>query len=303
MRHLKFISIICFTFLMSFCKKETKIKSVHSIENSLKLNVIDTLIESIDSSKICNIQDNKQKIIELFFKSFQKDYNKPVINFNQVKNNYEKIEVKKYVDFTFNGKTFKTFLISFSYENDELYRSILLANTVLDDGLIIYEKVLDEGEYLRTSKFKKNIIINNLFKIEHFKYDKKGNISKQLANNDSIFILTRNYLIQENYIVEYYKESYKKINNEWGDKEIIYTKDGLDSSYIYLYKQRGEIRKNVKNGKWEERRYLEEYNKSVWMDGQYINGLKDGEWSYSPDGPVDKVEVYRMGKLTKTYFP
>ncbi|RYJ38516.1 hypothetical protein NU08_2493 [Flavobacterium anhuiense] len=63
---------------MSFCKKETKIKSVHSIENSLKLNVIDTLIESIDSSKICNIQDNKQKIIELFFKSFQKDYNNPI---------------------------------------------------------------------------------------------------------------------------------------------------------------------------------------------------------------------------------
>jgi hypothetical protein len=303
MRYLKFISISCIIFFMSFCKKETKIKSVYSIESSLKLNVIDTLIESIDSSKICNIQDNKQKIIELFFKSFQKDYNKPVINFNQVKNNHEKIEVKKYVDFTFNGKTFKTFLISFSYENDELYRSILLANAVLDDGLIIYEKVLDEGEYLRTSKFKKNIIINNLFKIEHFEYDKNGNISKQLVNNDSILFLTRDYLIQENYIVEYYKEAYKKINKEWGNKEIIYTKDGLDSSYIYLYKQKGEIKKNVKNGKWEERRYLEEYNKSVWMDGQYLNGLKDGEWNYSPDGPVDKVEVYSMGKLIKTYFP
>ena len=146
MRYLKFISISCIIFFMSFCKKETKIKSVYSIESSLKLNVIDTLIESIDSSKISNIQDNKQKIIELFFKSFQKDYNKPVINFNQVKNNHEKIEVKKYVDFIFNGKTFKTFLISYSYENDELYRSILLANTVLEDGLIIYEKVLDEGE-------------------------------------------------------------------------------------------------------------------------------------------------------------
>ena len=303
MRYLKFISISCIIFFMSFCKKETKIKSVYSIESSLKLNVIDTLIESIDSSKISNIQDNKQKIIELFFKSFQKDYNKPVINFNQVKNNHEKIEVKKYVDFIFNGKTLKTFLISFSYENDELYRSILLANTVLDDGLIIYEKVLDEGEYLRTSKFKKNIIINNLFKIEHFKYDKKGNISEQLLSNDSILFLTRNYLIQENYIVEYYKEPYIKINKEWGGKEIIYTKDGLDSSYIYLYKQKGEIKKNVKNGKWLERRYLEEYNKSVWMDGQYINGLKDGEWSYSPDGPVDKVEVYSMGKLIKTYFP
>jgi len=303
MRYLKFITIICITFLMSFCKKEPKIKSVHSIESSLELNVIDTLIESIDSSQICNLQDNKQKIIELFFKSFQKDYNKPIVNFNQVKNNHEKIEVKKYVDFTFNRKTFKTFLISFSYENDELYRSILLTNTLLDDGLIIYEKVLDEGEYLRTSKINKNIITNNLFKIEHFEYDKKGSISKQLVNNDSILFLTRNYLIQENYFIEYYKEAYKKMNKEWGDKEIIYTKDGLDSSYVYLYKQKGEIKKNVKNGKWEERRYLEEYNKSVWMDGHYIKGLKDGEWSYSPDGPVDKVEIYSMGKLIKAYYP
>jgi len=300
--------ILCYSCTQ---KKETNNninKKNHSIiyptiESSINLNVIDTLIDAIDSSKINNFKGDKEKIIELFFKSFQKDYNKPVINFNQVKNNHEKIEVKEYVDFIFNGKTFKTFLISFPYENNELYRSMLLTNTLLDDGLIIYEKVLDEGEYLRTSKIDENIITNNLFRIEYFKYDKKGNISKQLLNKNSILFLTRNYLIQENYLIEYYKEASKKINKEWGDKEIVYTKDGVDSSYIYLYEQKGEIKKNVKNGKWEERRYLEEYNKSVWMNGQYINGLKDGEWSYSPDGPVDKVEVYRMGKLTKTYFP
>ena len=38
--------------------------------------------------------------------------------------------------------------------------------------------------------------------------------------------------------------------------------------------------------------------KEVTMS-KYINGLKDGEWYYSPDGPVDKIELYSNGKLIK----
>ncbi len=239
----------------------------------------------------------------MFFRSFRKDHSKPLINFDRVTDSKEKIEVKKYVTFTINEKEYPSYLISFSYENDELYKSILLSNPLLNDGLIIYEKVLDEGEYLRTSKINKNIITNSVFEIEHFKYDKDGNISGQLAKKDSTLVLKNNYLIQGNYFLEYFKEVDSNLNKEWGDKEIIYTKDGTDSSYVPLYKLKGKVQNHLKVGSWEERIYIMDYNKSVWIDGKYINGLKDGKWNYSPEGPVDKIEIYNMGKLIKTYFP
>jgi len=187
----------------------------------------------------------------LFFRSFRKDHSKPLINFDRVKDSKEKIEVKKYFPFTINEKEYQSYLISFSYENDELYRAILLTDSLLDDGLIIYEKVLDEGEYLRTSKISKNIITNSVFEIEHFKYDNDGNISGQLAKKDSILVLKNNYLVQGNYFLEYFKEVDSNLNKEWGDKEIIYTKDRTDSSYVHLYKLKGKVQNHLKAGSWE----------------------------------------------------
>lgn len=285
------------------CKKNNKQITDALEKTQIKVRISDTLIGGIDSSKIENLNTNKEKIIDLFFKSFQKEYNKPLINFNRVKNSKEKIEVKKYSTFDISGTEYNSFLISFTYENDELYKSILLTNSLLDDGLIIYEKVLDEGEYLRTTRISKNIITNSVFQIEHFKYDKEGNISGELEKKDSLLVMKNNYLIQENYFSEYFKEADLNLSRKWGAKEIIYTKDVLDSSYVYLYEQKGKIQNHLKVGNWEERKYIMEYDKSVWLDGNYVRGLKNGKWHYSPDGPVDKVEIYEMGKLIKTSFP
>ncbi|MBS7231158.1 hypothetical protein KHA90_08980 [Flavobacterium psychroterrae] len=303
MKYLKLVIICCLTLFISFCKKDEK-KTTSLIKKDLvQISITDTLINGIDSSKIVDLKKNKEKIIEIFFRSLDKDCIKPLINFNRVKNFKEKIEVKKYVNFYINNDEYQSYLISFFYENDELYRSILLTNSILDDGLLIYEKVLDEGEYLRTSKINKNFITNSIFKIEHFNYDKKGNISKELVKNDSLLVIKNNYLIQENYFLEYFNETNLSFNKEWGDKEIIYTKDGIDSSYVYLYEMKGKIKDHLKVGNWEERRYISEYDKSVWLSGKYVKGFKNGEWSYSPDGPVDKIEVYSMGKMIKTYYP
>ncbi len=301
MKYLKFTLNFCVILFLLSCKKDNNKNIIHVEENQRKLHIVDTVIKGIDSTKISDVRTEKEKIIKLFFDSFQKDYNKPIINFNQVKNNYERIEVKKYLDLIVNEQKFQSYLISFSYENDEIYRAVLLTNNILNDGLIIYEKVLDEGEYLRTSKIHKNIITNNVFRIEHFKYD-KGNISGEIKSKDSLILLTNSYLVRGDYFLEYFKNG-STVDKQWGEKEIIYTKDGLDSSYVYLYKEKGKIKNNLKDGNWEERRYIDNYAKSVWMDGQYVNGLKNGDWNYSPEGPVDKVEVYDMGKLIKTYFP
>ena len=301
MKYLKFTLNFCVILFLLSCKKDNNKNIIHVQENQKKLHIVDTVIKGIDSTKISDVRTEKEKIIKLYFDSFQKDYNKPIINFNQVKNNYERIEVKKYLDLIVNEQKFQSYLISFSYENDEIYRAVLLTNNILNDGLILYEKVLDEGEYLRTSKIHKNIITNNVFRIEHFKYD-KGNISGEIKSKDSLILLTNSYLVRGGYFLEYFKNG-STVDKQWGEKEIIYTKDGLDSSYVYLYKEKGKIKNNLKDGNWEERRYVDNYAKSVWMDGQYVNGLKNGDWNYSPEGPVDKVEVYNMGKLIKTYFP
>ncbi len=45
------------------------------------------------------------------------------------------------------------------------------------------------------------------------------------------------------------------------------------------------------------------YGKIIIEDGNYKDGLKDGEWNYSPDGPVDKVDVFKNGVKIKTYYP
>ncbi|PAM93833.1 hypothetical protein B4N84_16305 [Flavobacterium sp. IR1] len=312
MKHLKITIIFILVVVMISCKKENNgitlistttdsIKINTSKISVVKLNLHDTVINRIDSTKIRNVEIDKEKIIELYYKSFEKDYIKPITNFDGIKTGRVKIGIKKYADFYINQKEFKSYLISFDYENDRLYRAILLANNSLDDGLIVYEKYVNEGEYIRTSKVKDNIITNSIFTIEYYEYDRNGDISGHLEKKDTTLIIKNKYCIRDNYFSEYFKKDNLEISKEWGDKEVIYTKDGLDSSYVSLYNMKGKVQNHVKNGDWEERKYIMEYDKSCWVNGKYVNGLKDGEWYYSPNGPVDKTEVYDMGKLLRTY--
>lgn len=303
MRHLKLITVGFTIFLMTFCNKEVKNNTSPIKEKSIKADIIDTIINSIDSARILNLDTKKEKIIGLFFKSLDNDYKKPLINFTRIKNSQEKIEVKKYINFNINKNKYQSYLISFSYENDELYRSILLTNSNLDDALLIYEKVIDEGEYLRISRLNKNLVESSVFQIEYFKYDNEGNIYNEKTIKDSLLVSNNKYLVNENYFLEYFAKGNLNLKEQWGEKEIIYTKDGVDSSFVYLYEKKGKIKNHLKTGDWEERRYISKYDKSVWLKGEYVKGLKNGEWNYSPDGPVDKVEVYNMGKLIRTYFP
>lgn len=87
-----------------------------------------------------------------------------------------------------------------------------------------------------------------------------------------------------------YLEAYK-VDKQCGKKEE--TNTGAVSEYF----DRGKSLNHVKDQYWIEKRYVFDYGKSVITDGNYINGLKDGEWNYSPDGPVDKVVIYKKGKV------
>ena len=312
MKYLKITIIFILVAVIISCKKEnnditsksTKVDSIKidtSKISTVKLNLHDTIINRIDSAKIRDLDVNKEKIIELYYKSFEKDYIKPITNFDGIKTGRVKIGIKKYADFYFNQKAFKSYLISFDYENDRLYRAILLINNDLDDGLIVYEKYVNEGEYVRTSKVNDNIIANSIFTIEYYQYDRNDNISGNLAKKDTTLIQKNYYRIQGDQFSEYFEKTNLTVNKQWGDKEVIYTKDGLDSSFVSLYKMKGKVQNHVKNGDWEERRYIMEYDKSTWINGKYVNGLRDGEWYYSPNGPVAKTEVYDRGKLLRTY--
>ncbi|MCC2590847.1 hypothetical protein [Chryseobacterium sp. MFBS3-17] len=54
---------------------------------------------------------------------------------------------------------------------------------------------------------------------------------------------------------------------------------------------------HLKDGYWIEKKYSMEYGKIIIEDGNYQDGVKDGEWNYFPDGPVDKIEVYKNGVI------
>ena len=60
---------------------------------------------------------------------------------------------------------------------------------------------------------------------------------------------------------------------------------------------KGNVKNHMKEGEWEEKKYIYKFDKPVWINGNYINGLKDGEWYYSPNGPAEMVEFYKEGKL------
>jgi len=84
---------------------------------------------------------------------------------------------------------------------------------------------------------------------------------------------------------------------KWGEKEIF----GLKEIFKYLLK--GKTNNHLKNGYWVEKRYSFEYDKSVIQDGNYANGLRTGNWNYSPEGPVDVIKKFDDGRFVSQSYP
>lgn len=87
------------------------------------------------------------------------------------------------------------------------------------------------------------------------------------------------------------------VTQKWGNKKIINSKE------IFEYQLKGKTNNHLKNGYWIEKRYSFEYGKSIIQDGYYINGLRDGNWNYSPEGPVDVIKKFDKGRVISKSYP
>ncbi|MEI7487177.1 MAG: hypothetical protein WCJ72_07155 [Chryseobacterium sp.] len=83
------------------------------------------------------------------------------------------------------------------------------------------------------------------------------------------------------------------VDEKWGKKE------KLNS---FEYELKGKTDNHLKNGYWIEKKYSMEYGKNIIEDGNYINGVRNGEWNFSPEGPVDMIKKFDKGRyLSKSY--
>lgn len=134
--------------------------------------------------------------------------------------------------------------------------------------MVVYENLQSEENYSRFTELNRNDILNLKFSI--------GNIESQ----------KQLFKVKNGLFLDYFES--KIINKQWKNNE---------------YQLKGETKHGLKNGYWIEKKYSIMYNKIIIEDGNYKDGLKDGEWNYSPEGPVDKIEVFENGKLKNTYYP
>ncbi|ELY2018494.1 hypothetical protein SL053_002422 [Flavobacterium psychrophilum] len=284
---MKYLVIILSLIAFSNCKDNNSnvTKNLQTEKNIGKNDLsktIDTTINSIKTEFIKGeiLGDKKKFIIKNYYSAMNREIERPHMADSFMSNIDTLFTINEYRSIVIGKISIKSYLIKIKFE-DAIYFSILLLNENKDypyDCLLIYENLKSESNYNCFSKIKNNIITVN--RLDSYKKN------------------SEKYMFNENQFLNYFDNSEIDIP-EWGDKDVIYTKDGLDSSYVYKYSTKGKIKNHLKDGIWEERRFILEYDRSVWLDGKYINGVKDGEWNYSPEGPVDKIELYEKGKLIK----
>lgn len=284
--------------MFAYCKNNNE-NIISSNSKPLKKDVIksektillkDTLINKIESAFIGNVvKNNKEFIIKKYFNAINMTFDRHNMEDNSISNeDGKRLNVSKMFNI-YNYKSLKygnikinLYIVKINFE-DAKYESILSVigneESFFCDGLLLYEDLVSEENYSCFSKINSGIIsVINSRKKEY------------------------KYLISENCFLNYFDDSNKKIKKDWGEKELVHTLDGLDSSYIYKYSMSGQTKNHLKEGEWEEKRYIPEYDKSVLINGKYLNGLKDGEWYYSPEGPAEKIELYKNGKFIKATY-
>lgn len=270
-------------FFVSFCKKEN-IKNSNKIKKTEKKIVQDTIIKDINLKFIGKKIEGKenQTLINKYQLAITREVERPVMAEPFLSNINSLFEISEYKTIPINNINVKSYIVKIQFE-DALYTSILL---MLDkenypyNCLVVYENLKSADNYNCYSKINDNIITINRI----------GDLRKG----------TEKYILKNNNFLNYYANSKIDIP-EWGRKELIHTKDGIDSFYQYEYILKGTIKNHLKNGEWSEKRFLPEYARSAWMYGEYIDGLRNGEWIYNEGDPLSKTEFYDMGKLIKTY--
>ncbi len=279
--------ILCLLLLLQFknCKSEPLPleKTSKGNDTSIKQQTIiqdNYTINSIDENTIGQKIDDKSKVEFLKRKlsqSFDRDIEKPYMWDIFTSSNDTLLQFYSYKNFTINGFLFESYYININYE-DARYEAILLINESEDNiynNMIVYENLASEENYQRITK-----VEGDKLEIQC----KKDQSTKKL-----------NFIVKNGLFLNYFQE--QNVDKKWGNKE------KRHSDIVYEYELKGQTVNHLKNGYWIEKKYSIEYGKIIIEDGNYINGIKNGEWNYSPDGPVDKIEVFKNGSITSTLHP
>lgn len=264
------------------CKSETlptQKKISQNIPNKDK-SIGDYTINNIDKTAVegqIEDQNDINRLKNLLSKAFDREVERPYMWDIFTSSNDTLLQFHRYKNFMINNTLFKSYYITIYYE-DAKYQCILLVNEALDNiynSMIVYEDLISEEKYQRISR-----ILGNKVILEFTREKISKNLEFQV--NNGLFL---DYFDTQN------------IDRQWGNKEVIH------SNAVYEYQLKGKTNGHLKNGYWIEKRYSTDYGKTVIEDGNYMNGIKNGEWNYSPDGPVDKIDIFKDGKLVKTSYP
>ncbi|SHE76781.1 hypothetical protein [Chryseobacterium vrystaatense] len=197
------------------------------------------------------------------------------------------IKVKFTVDLFINEELSDTYNETYIFSYNSLYKLKKITKESEGNEDFLETQSIDNQRSFRD--FAKELIEN--------KTDVSENCFKDILN---VFLQKNKkeykhfrYLVSENMFLDYFIKDNEKVNKNWGEKE--------ENGYEYYIK--GDVKNHLKSGHWEEKRYSFEYNRSVWLDGDYNNGIRDKEWNISPEGAVEKINLYKKGSIVKTFSP
>ncbi|WP_312901958.1 hypothetical protein [Chryseobacterium taichungense] len=274
---MKFIFCLLFLFQIKTCKSETPAPSkneVSSVSKIVEKSEDSYIINSVDQNAVGKKIDDSEtikKLKNILKQSFEREIERPYMWDIFVGSNDSLLQFYPYKNFVINNISFTSYYAKISYE-DGNYECILLVNqnsNQLYNSMIVFENLKSEENYQRYSEVKGD-------KVYVFM---KGPESKNLV-----------YQVRNGVFLDYFDA--QKVDKKWG-------KEKND----FEYQLKGSTNNHLKNGYWIEKKYSIDYNKNIIEDGNYVDGQKDGEWNYSPEGPVDKIEVYKSGKVVKVYYP
>ncbi|MDX6184042.1 hypothetical protein SGQ44_17925 [Flavobacterium sp. Fl-77] len=280
---MKYFIYLLFLIQFQSCKSDTVSTSIISSNKEIKVDTVNQdgyLINSIDKIAIGKKieEENKIKQLKITLKnSFEREVVRPYMWDIFISNNDTLLQFYNYKKFIINNVKFKSYYIKIDYE-DGNYESILLVNESLSteyNSMIVYEELESEEKHLRNAQIKG---------------DKIQIILKSPNRSENL-----DFQVKDGLFLDYF--DLPIVNKKFGNKKI------LNDNEIFEYQLKGNTNNHLKNGYWIEKRYSYEYGKSIIQDGYYINGLRNGDWNFSPEGPVDMIKKFDNGRFISQSYP
>lgn len=280
---MKYLLYLFFFIQFQNCKSKTNTELKGSSNNYVKVEKTTQKNYSIDSIEKSAIGEkikelNKIKELKNILKnSLERQIERPYMFDIFVSSNDTLLQFYDYKFFEINATKIKSYYIKIDYEDAD-FQCVLLVNENLNveyNSMIVYEELNSEVKYLR---------------ITEIKADKLYVSFKSPNPVENLF-----FQVKDGMFLDFFDN--QLVNEKWGKKEIINSKENFE------YGLKGKTINHLKNGSWIEKRYSFEYQKSIIQNGYYVNGLRNGNWYYSPEGPVDMIKKFDKGIFISKSYP